>query len=752
MPLGVRLKDQRGSVLIVAMVLILTMTILGLALFDLAQIEGQMAGSSETDARALYIAQAGLERGIRELSIGWMADSNAAGGYGTETWADATNGPTCTPTACDASVYKLMNIANTSVPATGTDPGGTYTLEMKLVLVAEANNPISQGATYTYPYGQECIPDTGAPTICANLVFLRSTGTVNGPPGYTSTVSVQTLVKAWPTSPFAAALTAGGTQYLTPAAIDGEFLAAGTVQVLGSSSSNPAIRFQGGSTDGLRNNYQTLDQTPDGKYALDRILRRQLVCPPQTNCAGGANLVESLGAEIRIYGGAGAPLVRLANNTGAGEDLITGSYGQGTGRKGKGRLDGVYVATGCLLPCTAANIPFQFGSGAQIWVDYNNYTKPYQDRPPKLPLWYQAGGVYPVLDQPTQINGTVYASYSTNFFVPKAANLIDTTTLPGFPSPKRVNGGNCTANNAVNLFECTANVDPATNTQPMVGRLFDPVTSFLASTPPFRHSFTFTNKAGVATTAEICWKRSTMAAGNSDGWNTSFGPNPGANLPSQAVAAQQPLTLEFGIPDCNRPNPPWNPILLNWPESFSISRVGPAWILTYRGSAIFLMSIPTASLQLEETTISYCTVDTGSPGTQCSTATGGLFAEDHLLVFLSPNQVNIGMFNPNVKTVMAHVWADHQIYLNRDTKVIGSLRGDYVCFRNSSSAACSVGGGGQEPSVYQATPWDLRKIPEELPGGGASGDRWRVDSAPRFYLVCRPGALPTTPTGTCGYQ
>lgn len=756
MPLGARVKEQRGSVLIVAMVLILTMTILGLALFDLAQIEGQMAGWSETDARALYIAQAGLERGIRELSNGWMADSNVAGGYGTETWADATNGPTCTPTACDANVYKLMNIGNTSVPATGTDPGGTYTLEMKLVLVAEANNPISQGAAYTYPYGQECIPDTGAPTICANLVFLRSTGTVNGPPGFTSTVSVQTLVKAWPTSPFAAALTAGGTQFLTPAAIDGEFLAAGTVQVLGSSSSNPAIRFQGGNSDGVRNNYQKLDAT----YELDRIRRRQLVCPPQTDCTGGANLVESLGAEIRIYGGDNtSTMVRLDNNTDAGKNGITGSYGQATGgntRKGKGRLDGVYVATGCLLPCTTGNIPFNFGSSAQIWVDYNNYTKPYQDRPPKLPLWYQAGGVYPRLDQPTRINGATYPSYSTNFMLTHQVPSLDT---------QQINGGFCT-NNVGPAWECTVGrIPPAAEN---LGQVFlpnkappyNPTTNpwdygFGTSIPPFRHSFTFIDKAGTVRTAEICWKRSTMGAGNSDGWNTLFPPNPGANLPSQAVAAEQPLTLEFGIPDCNRPNPPTNPILINFGGAFKINRQpfsGPiASNLSYRGSAIFLMQ---SSLEFEETLLSYCRRDTTSPGTAGECPAGERFAEDHLLVFLSPNSVNIGFTNPDVNTLMAHVWSDRntKIYLRRDTKVIGSLRGDYICFRNSSSAACTVGGGGQDPSVYQVTPWDLRKIPEELPGGGASGDRWRVDGVPRFYLVCRPGALPTTPTGTCGYQ
>jgi Tfp pilus assembly protein PilX len=718
MPLGMLVKDQRGSVLLVAMVLILAMTILGLALFNLAQIEGQMAGSSETDARALYIAQAGLDRGIRELRDGWMADSNVAGGYGTETWADATNGPTCTPTACNASVYKVMNIGNTSVPATGTDPGGSYALEMKLVLVAEANNPISQGSAYTYPYGQECIPDTGTPTVCANLVFLRSTGTVNGPPGYTSTVSVQTLVKAWPTSPFAAALTGGATQFITNPAIDGEYLAAGTVQVLGSSSSNPAIRFQGGSSDGLRNNYQTLD----GTYELDRIRRRQLVCPPQTDCTGGANLVESLGAEIRIYGGDNSTtMVQLDNSTNAGQSANTVAYGQaGNTRVGKGRLDGVYVATGCLLPCTTGNIPFQFGSGAQIWVGYNNYTKPYQDRPAKLPLWNQASLAYPVLDNPGRINGTNYASYSNDFMLTHAVTL-DNTVSP--------NGANCTP-----TTDCS---DPHT-----FSVLFDPNGPFNGigqNMPRFRHDFSFTNKAGVLVPhAEICWKRTTIPVANR-----------GINLPSQPVAGQADNTLEFGIPTCESPNPPTNPVLIHVPGPFIVNRLVAPSIITYRGSAIFLM--PGTGPRFEETFVSYCTVSTSSPGTQCPA--GERFAEDHLLVFLSQPAVSIGLVNSNVNTLMAYVWSNHQISVQRDTKVIGSLRGDYICFRNSSQNPCTVGGGGQEPQVYQGTPWDLRKIPEELPGGGTSGDRWRVDSVPRFYLVCRPGGtLPTTPTGACGYQ
>jgi Tfp pilus assembly protein PilX len=741
MPTASGLRNDRGSVIVIALVLILAMTILGLALFDLAQIEGQLASTSQADARALYIAQAGLERGVRELRTGFLADA-----YASASWADAATDPKCTPLACDATQYRLMIIANTTVPATGTDPGGTYALEMKLVLVAEANNPISQGAAFTYPYGQECIPDTVTPAVCANLVFLRSTGTASGPPGFNATAMVQTLVKATPTSPFAAALTAAGTTGAPAPAIDGRFVVAGTVQALGFTTSNPVVQFQGGAGDGMRNNYQTLD----GTYVLDRIRRRQLVCPPQTNCGGGANLVESLGAELRVYGNVTNTQVQLSSNVIAGQNTNTGSYGGAAGGlrpAGKGRLDGVYVADGCPLPCTSG--AFVFGAGANIWVDYNNYTKPYPDRPPRLPLWYAAGPSIPVLNNPSSINGTAYPSYSTDFMVARGAPL----------AGPRVNGGVCPNNTALMLWECSAGLNPLV--APTLGTLFSQVNgfsgdggscgptggSFTNCSPPFRHSFTFTDKTGgLPRNAEICWKRTAMT---NDPANRDAGVN-GPNLPSQAVAAQRPLTLEFGIPDCTAPNPPSDPILVYFPSPIWISRgsAGGPFIYTYRGSAIIMQA--NNSLNFEESLVSYCT---SSPGTQCPAGPPGeLFAEDHLLVFLTFGLVDIGMANNNVNTVMAYVWTDQYMSIRRDTNFIGSLRGNHLCFSNASAAPCSTPGGGPDPYVFQATAWDLRKIPEELPGGGASGDRWRVDSVPRFWMVCRPGAVPSTPTANCGYQ
>jgi hypothetical protein len=726
MPTASGLRNDRGSVIVIALVLIFAMTILGLALFDLAQIEGQLASTSQADARALSVAQAGLERGIRELRTGFLADA-----YSSASWADAVNGPTCTPLACDATQYRLMNIANVTVPATGTDPGGTYALELKLVLVAEANNPISQGAGFTYPYGQECIPDTGTPTVCANLVFLRSTGTANGPPGFNGTAMIQTLVKATSTSPFAAALTAAGSTGAPNPAIDGRFRVAGTVQALGFTTSNPVIHFNGGAGDGMRNNYWILD----GTYELDRILRRQLVCPPQTNCGGGANLVESLGAELRIFGNTTSTQMQFAASTDAGTNINPGPYGQGGNtRRGKGQIDGVYVADGCPLPCTTN--AFTFGFGSQIWVDYNNYTKPYPDRPPKLPLWNAPTGAYPVLLNPAGINGAAYPSYSTDFMVVRGANLVG--VVP--------NGTNCLA--GAPGAECRGD---GVHT---ISNFFDPNSfnngyggSFTNLIPPFRHTFTFTNKAGVVTTAEMCWKRSALANPLNQG---RFGGDPGPyNLPSQGVLIQRPRTLEFGIPTCLDPNPPTNPVLLYWPWPVAISRPDATQrIYTYRGSAIIMQA--GQSLQLEETLVSYCTVSTAAPGTQCPA--GERFAEDHLMVFLTAGTVDIGMSLDNVNTVMAYVWTDQRMSIRRDTDIIGSLRGDHLCFQNASAAPCSTPGGGPDPYVFQATAQDLRKIPEELPGGGASGDRWRVDSVPRFWMVCRPGAVSSTPTANCGYQ
>ena len=266
-------RDERGSALLISLVMIVVITILGLALFELGQIENRQAGASLGDARAFELAQAGMERAIRELSNAFLADLPT-----TESWVDGVNRPTCTP-ACETAVYQTMNLANNTLPVvgvdplTGQDPGGTFTVELKQVTVAEANNPISQGAGYTYPYGQTCIPSTPAnPTVCANLMFVRSTGTVAGPPGFTAVRTVQALVKASSTSYFAGGLTAERADAGNDPAIDGRVLIAGSAQILGTATINPAFQISGGGTMGMRNNWS--DLWPDTDALGMRTLAR----------------------------------------------------------------------------------------------------------------------------------------------------------------------------------------------------------------------------------------------------------------------------------------------------------------------------------------------------------------------------------------------------------------------------------------------------------------------------------------------
>src|SRR5438552_8448796 len=424
--MGAVLRDQRGSALLISMVLIVVITILGLALFELGQIEGQHSGASLGEARAFEAAQAGMERAIRELSNAFLADP-----YGSESWVDGPNRPTCTG-ACDPAAYRAMNLANNTLPASGTDPGGTFIVELKQVAGAEANNPVSQGPAYTYPYGQTCIPSAPTnPTVCANLMFVRSTGTVAGPPGYTAVRTVQALVKAYSTSYFAGGLTAerGGSN---DPAIDGRVLIAGSIHILGRPTIDPAFQISGGATMGMRNNWADLwpDTDLTGVRTLARITPRQAICPTGADCTGNTNLVESLDAELKVYGNVSHPMVQLNGGTDLGINAVqtAAAYGDGTinppkftagNRFGKGRIDGVYVSNGCSMPCTTN--AFGFGGGSAIYVDTNNFTKPYPYRPPKLPLAGQfdiaAAVTYPLASDRTLINGTPYTQWWSDFMV-----------------------------------------------------------------------------------------------------------------------------------------------------------------------------------------------------------------------------------------------------------------------------------------------------------------------------------------------
>jgi len=795
------LRDQRGSALLISLVMIVVITILGLALFELGQIEGQQAGASLGDARAFELAQAGMERAIRELSNRFLA-----GAYGSESWVDdLVNMPTCTP-ACETAVYRPMNLtAGTNTlpaaganPLTGQDPGGTFTVELKQVTVAEANNPISQGAGYTYPHGQTCIPSTPAnPTVCANLMFVRSTGTVAAgfPPGYQAVRTVQALVKAYSTSYFAGGLTAETAAGGNEPAIDGRVLIAGSVQILGTATINPAFRIDGGATMGMRNNWADLwpDIDAAGVRTLARLTPRQAICPTGASCTGGTNLVESLGAELSVYGNTSTTMVTLNGNTDLGISTVqTGSaYGDASigSRFGKGRIDGVYVADGCPFPCTSSK--FSFGGTSTVYVDTNNYTKPYPYRPPKLPLKNQLNYpavLYPLAEHGTFIDVTAYPSWYSDFMVdhtvanpalaggpvsaPNAVSagqliLIAPTTTPvpldnsefARISSSTANGGYCGDGGGALQHPGPPPASDYRTSDFLVNLLNNLDAGSSNGSRGFCHTFKFMNKAGAITVGEICWKRNVPVVNLDDPTIPGAGPS---NLTIRGTANLPPNyttmpTLEFGSPSCAFPTDPSDPLLINYNGPLKFARNGLDKTYQYRGSAIIYLN--QNALDVEQTLQTTCSA---SPCGDDGTGRFQRFPDDNLLVFITRGNGQVKIANSLgteiVDRFMAYVYSERAIKVQKLTNLVGSLRAQQFCFNNSSSTSgCTgVAAAGPNPKFFQASFIDLRKIPAELPASsGTSGNRWLVNVVPRFWIECRRGpgdTLPTTPTGTCQYQ
>jgi|GEM_PF-3130670 len=735
LPVGLRRllrsSNEQGSILLITIVSVAVVALLGLAVYDLALIEAQFSAASVIDYRAYEIAQAGIERGIRELRNLYM---NAP--PGSESFARVTT--TCTP-SCTATGFHLFNVPNTTIAsqsmasgpfAGAVDPGGTYTLEVKFVTIPEANNSIDAVGS-TYPFGLECIPDSvfQAQRWCANLAFLRSTGVTTDAAGNTRTRTIQTLVRAASTSPWTKGIVAGNGN----PAVSGEVLIAGSVEILGGPSAAPALSISGGSNAGMVNNWYPLvagsGYSQADQPGFDRLTpKQQFICPPGAICSGGVNLVESLGAEIKIFGNVSNQMVTVGSGTSLGRSGATSLYGS-PGRNGKGELDGVYIASGCSLPCTGGS-PQPFNSGASVIVDRGNLTKPYPTNPPSGPEWTSSVPGFPILNGivtiSDNVSGTDYGAYLNNWFAPhtdpgSGCAGCSARIAPGTP----VNPASCVTPSNCDGGGLTLDV--------LLNKLQD-------STPPFRHQFVFRDRVtGANKTAEICWRR------------RDTGSDAGANLPTSN------LTLEFGVglSGCENPSSPSNPVLLWIPFSWGISRSGGPIDYDYRGAAIIVTS---GGVQIDAGLQTFCGSGAPSPCTE-------KFPENHLLAIMATGAIDLATIKPGVSRIMGYFFASAngsgtaKVAVGRDVKVIGVLRGDNVCFSNLSGCS-GVNTSGGIPGFFQASFLDPRKTPNELPApyevpSQLSGGRWQVISVPQFWKECRRGpadTLPATPSGICGYD
>src|SRR5262245_37859854 len=278
-------RNERGSVLLLSLVLIFVMTMLGLALFDLSVVEGRLVYVSHGDARAFEIAQAGVERSVGNLQVTYNGD---------KTWATGT--ALCTGGShrgcSDSQFYPA---ASSYLSALNFD-GGSYAVEFKQVTAS------------TLPI---VCQDSGETSdvdplrkICKDLMFVRVTGVLpNGAPGYSSTRTVQLLVQAVQTP--GTCLICGG---LTGAAgtglpIGGNVNIAGSILITGIDGT-ASINMNGGA--GQTNSYAALDA-----QSLARVPKLPLVCPFGTTCTLASQLVESLGATTKIARPVDVPAVVL---------------------------------------------------------------------------------------------------------------------------------------------------------------------------------------------------------------------------------------------------------------------------------------------------------------------------------------------------------------------------------------------------------------------------------------------------------
>jgi hypothetical protein len=677
-----------GNAILATLVLAFVMTLLGLALLDLGLLENRLATASYTERRAFEIAQAGLERALDGLQRTMVAEEGlglAQGWHNGSTEAGATT-PMCEG-GCVATEFRLVNTTTPYLANFGLNHG-QYAIAFKLLTVTEAGGN---------PYGQSCRcpnpdPVTGVcpgADLCADLIFVRSTGTLAGPPaGYTASRTIQSLVRAVSTSVFAGGITAGSP---SGSPLHGNVKVAGSIHIIGDPGT-AAIVWGGGA--GQRNNWAELDAA-----SLARLTPLPLVCPPGRSCSTDTNRVESLSAELRVALPKSAPAVTLSGSADLGQGGDSASYGV-PARRGKGPLDGIRVADGCAMPCTDNFSGVSLGSNT--FVDGDNLTKPYPGTPP----------AFPVLTDPTAVAGGTPPAYEHYACVHGSSCHPGGTALPA---------GEFFLNHAYQVGAAPA-------TDGVLSASLGSATGLRDDTAGFRVPVTWVNKAGTAVVGEVCWRRESLPLALR-----------GGSLPP-------PDTLEFGVGTCETATPPSNPMLLymNYngnANGFTIDRHGGPVAYNYRGAAIVLT---TGVVKIEEALQTVCTTPAGSP--PCA---GARFPEHQLLAVLTPNRMEIGKSNANIDRVMGLFYTSADFYSEKQTNIVGTITAHRFCF---AGGGCPLSAGGNVPSFFQV-PDDMRRLPSELfHGSGAAwtvspvARFWlecRGDASP---------VVPPTVSGVCGYQ
>jgi hypothetical protein len=692
-------RDERGSVLLMSIVLVFVMTLLGLALFDLGAIENRMSLASQADLRAFEVAQAGIERALRELRDGFVGDA-----AGVESWADndGVRAPICSP-SCATGVYRPMTLANTTFPG-----GGSYEVEIMLVTVAEAN------ATSPYPVGLNCFRN--AANVCTNLVFVRSTGTVTdstsggatspAPAGYSARKTLQVLARAYAPSVLANGLVGGTPSALRP--INGNVLMSGSIHLLGTPVGGiSAIDWNG--AVGVRNNLSGASTDLD---ILRRVPAQQSVCAPTGTACATPNLY-SLGADVQVARPTTGPAVVLAGSASVGTAVSSAAYNTygsagAVSVAGKGPLDAVFVADGCQN--SACTDSYTATSPSQTpFVDLGAIGRAYPENPVSP---------FPLLTgtNPVAIGAATYTNLQTYFSTRGLNAALTTAGMPG-SSP---NG----------LFADAASWNYPTTNPPSGGN--------------------FTNKNGAARRGRICWNETTgVLTFGVTGTGTTTNP---CNSPATPA---DPLLVY------NTSAGGWR-ITRNDSAARASTQCAGTTQICFNGAAV-IYNVNSVVIEEAVTSACVTGTNPNCTGEKFPTNDLlVLLTPGNVTIGAATTNVSrvMGFFYAGTDFISRT--APGGVGTTRIVGGVAASRfcfgGSGACPGGATNHP-EIYQAPLQGSRDNTTPvGDARALPEEVlalapSANGQAPRHWRVESVPRLWLECRPtsGSLPTTPSGVCSY-
>jgi type IV pilus assembly PilX-like protein len=405
-------KDEVGSILVASLVLTFVVTVLGVALFDLALLDNRLALGSEAEYRALELAESGLQSAMYELFLDVCGgDPSCTSPPSNPSWADGTINGTPFPVTT-ASFASFVPITPVSGSFAGQSYSGSVSVDLKNLTNSEAAG-----------LGLACGGDP-----CPQLIYARATGNFSSGIG-SGTRIVQIIVQS-------------GFNTIGQGLISGTAAAGslqGNAEIHGSLHILPcetapncnAVSFSGGS--GIRNNYNGLD---DSRQKIIPLLPL-VTCPPGTACDG--QTVETLGARVRIAYPQ-SPTAAMDIRSGG---ITIGEAGSGptnsyTGNKGKPTMDGVFLGSGCapgvspVCSDAVATRPQNVYSDSPIRAYDQNPAPTFPRLDDAVKVFARDYDDYAACSGPgaCNVNGDVVSGTPGNkdFFISHAAKVVSTTT------------------------------------------------------------------------------------------------------------------------------------------------------------------------------------------------------------------------------------------------------------------------------------------------------------------------------------